>query len=103
MGLRHLPALGVLEQLNHRAITLGFFFFSVAIILGLLVVGLTNLPHRLYSARQIIPTLTWLVYAAFLLVHDLQGRRGRFGAIWSIVGFLIVMASLVFEISVLLD
>ena len=98
-----LPALGVLEQLNHRAITLGFFFFSLAIILGLLVVGLTNLPHRLFSFRQMIPTLTWLVYAAFLLVHDLRGRRGRFGAIWSIGGFIVVMGSLIFEISVLLE
>ncbi len=103
LGAGRLPALGVLEQLNHRAITLGFFFFSVAIILGLLVVGLTNLPHRLYSARQIIPTLTWMVYAAFLLVHDLQGRRGRFGAIWSIIGFVVVMGSLIFEITTLLD
>ena len=97
-----LPSLGSLEHLNHRAITLGFFFLTMGIILGLLVSGLGNLPHRLLSARQIIPTLTWLVYAAFLLAHDFRGWRGRFGAVWSVVGFVAVMASLVFEFRVLL-
>jgi ABC-type uncharacterized transport system permease subunit len=93
-----LPSLGALEKYNHKAITLGFFFMTVGLLLGLVVAGMNTLPHRMFSARQIIPTLVWLVYAIFLLAHDLQGRRGRFGAIWSIVGFAVVVTSLVFEL-----
>jgi ABC-type uncharacterized transport system permease subunit len=93
-----LPSLGALETYNHKAITLGFFFMTVGLLLGLVVAGVNTLPHRMFSLRQVIPTLVWLLYAVFLLTHDLQGRRGRFGAIWSIVGFVVVITSLVFEI-----
>lgn len=93
-----LPSLGALEHLNYKAIILGFFFLSVGILLGMLLSGLTNLPLQLLTWRQIIPLFTWLVYAAFLLEHSLQGRRGRFGAIWSIAGFVIVSTSFAFEL-----
>jgi ABC-type uncharacterized transport system permease subunit len=98
LGSSRLPSLSALETYNHKAITLGFFFMTVGLLLGLVVAGLNTLPHRMFSLRQMIPTLVWLVYAVFLLSHDLQGRRGRFGAIWSIVGFAVVVTSLVFEI-----
>lgn len=98
LAISRLPSLGALENYNHKAITLGFFFMTVGLLLGLVVSGLNTLPHRLFSLRQTIPTLVWLVYAIFLLSHDLQGRRGRFGAIWSIIGFAVVVTSLVFEI-----
>ena len=99
-GLREssLPSLGVLDKLNYKAIILGFFFLSVGILLGMLVTGLHNEPFRIFTWRRAIPLFTWLVYAAFLVEHSLQGRRGRFGAIWSISGFLIVTTSLVFEL-----
>lgn len=96
-----LPSLGRLEDLNHRAITLGFLLLSAGILLGLLVAGLHNLPARLLTWRLIIPSLTWLIYAIFLLEYHYQGRRGRFGAMWSIIGFLIAVISSVFEFMVL--
>lgn len=97
MGNR-LPSLGALEHLNFKAIILGFFFLSVGILLGVLLSGLKSLPLQLLTWRQVIPLATWLIYAAFLLEHSLHGRRGRFGAIWSIAGFMIVSTSLAFEL-----
>jgi ABC-type uncharacterized transport system permease subunit len=96
-----LPSLGKLEDLNHRAITLGFLLLSAGILLGLLVAGVHNLPARLLTWRLIIPSLTWLIYAIFLLEYHYQGRRGRFGAMWSIIGFLIAATSSIFEFLVL--
>lgn len=93
-----LPSLATLERYNHKAITLGFFFLTIGLLLGLVVAGINTLSHRLFSVRQVIPTLVWLAYATFLLAHDIQGWRGRFGALWSIAGFLVVITSLVFEI-----
>jgi ABC-type uncharacterized transport system permease subunit len=98
-----LPSLGALDNLNYKAIILGFFFLSVGILLGMLVSGLQNPPFQLFTWRRVIPLFTWLVYAAFLLEHSLQGRRGRFGAIWSIAGFVIVTSSLVAEMFFLLS
>lgn len=98
LATSRLPSLGALEKYNHKAITLGFFFMTVGLLLGLVVAGANTLPHRMFSPRQVIPTLVWVVYAVFLLAHDLQGRRGRFGAVWSIVGFAVVVAALVSEI-----
>jgi ABC-type uncharacterized transport system permease subunit len=101
VGTTRLPSLGALENYNHRAITLGFFLMTVGLLLGLIVAGVNTLPHRMFSLRQVIPTAVWLVYAVFLLAHDLQGRRGRFGAIWSIIGFAVVVTSLISEIVIL--
>ncbi|MBI3993587.1 MAG: cytochrome c biogenesis protein CcsA, partial [Candidatus Lambdaproteobacteria bacterium] len=97
------PSLSRLSRLNHKAIALGFFFLSVGIILGFLAAGEHAQPGQLFSMRQVIPVLTWLLYAAFLLEHSVQGRRGRFGAIWSIVGFIVVSTSLAFELSIVLS
>ena len=97
-----LPPLGRLENYNHRAIILGFFLLTLGLFLGLMVAGVETFPARMFSIRQAIPTLTWLVYAAFLIVHDLEGRRGRFGAIFSIIGFVVVVTSLVFEVHTLI-
>ena len=92
-----LPSLGALDTLNYKAIILGFFFLSVGILLGMLVTGLGNQPFQLVTWRRAIPLFTWLVYAAFLFEHSLQGRRGRMGAIWSVLGFLVVSSSFAFE------
>jgi len=99
---RRLPPLGVLERLNHKAIALGFFFLSVGILLGMLAASMKEISH-LISARQIIPALTWVVYAVFLLEYAIQGRRGRFGAVWSIAGFVIIVTSILFEMHFLLS
>ncbi len=95
------PALGTLETLTHRSVSLGFLLLTIGILLGLAVAGAENLRTRLSEWRLIIPMLSWLVYAAFLLVYDFRGRRGRFGAVWSILGFSVVLASLAFELWVL--
>ena len=97
-----LPPLGRLEHYNHRAIILGFYLLTIGLLLGLMVAGVETFSARLFSLRQLIPTVTWLVYAVFLIVHDLEGRRGRFGAILSIIGFVVVVISLVFEVHTLI-
>jgi ABC-type transport system involved in cytochrome c biogenesis permease subunit len=100
LGLR-LPPLGTLETVTHRGVGLGFLFLTVGILLGLAVAGPAKWSHRLSELRLLIPLTSWVVYAGFLVVYDFRGRRGRFGAIWSIAGFLVVLISLVFELGVL--
>jgi ABC-type uncharacterized transport system permease subunit len=96
-----LPSLGTLETVTHRSVGLGFVCLTIGILLGLAVAGAENLGARIWDLRLIIPVASWTVYAGFLLVYTYQGRRGRFSAVWSIVGFLFVLASLLFELAVL--
>jgi ABC-type uncharacterized transport system permease subunit len=96
-----LPSLSTLDRLNHRAIALGFFFLSLGILLGIGVGGLEAMPERALGLRQLVPIVTWVVYAAFLLQRTFQGQRGRVTAIWSIAGFVVVMTSLFVEIYIL--
>jgi ABC-type uncharacterized transport system permease subunit len=96
-----LPALSTLDRLNQRAIALGFFFLSAGILLGIGVSIAEAMPAREIGPRQIVPTLTWLVYAGFLLQRAFPGRRARITAIWSIAGFAVVMTSLAVELWVL--
>ena len=98
MGGARLPSLGTLEIYNHKLIALGFFFLTVGILLGVIMAGLRPHQLRLFNARQLVPAGVWLVYACFLMVHDLRGQRGRFGAYWSLVGFLVALSSLIFEL-----
>lgn len=102
-GRWRIPPLATLERMNHKAIALGFFFLSVGILLGVLVRGMDQgLGERALSPRQLVPVLTWVVYAVFLLEYTLQGKRGRFGAIWSIAGFVFIVGSILLEMSYLL-
>lgn len=96
-----LPSLNALDSLNHRAIALGFFFLSLGILLGLGLTSLEGVERRPMAWRLILPSLTWAVYAIFLLERAFRGKRGRFTAIWSIAGFAVVMTALVVEISFL--
>ena len=93
-----LPSLGTLEKYNHKLFALGFFFLTVGLLLGVVMAGVRTHPMRLFTARQVVPAAVWMVYACFLMVHDLRGRRGRFGAYWSLVGFVVAVSSLVFEL-----
>jgi len=96
-----LPSLGTLDRLNQRAIALGFFFLSAGILLGIGVGVAESLPAREIGPRQIVPSLTWLVYAGFLLQRAFPGRRARITAVWSIAGFVAVMLSLFVELWIL--
>lgn len=95
------PALGTLETLTHRCVSLGFVLLTLGILLGIAVSGGANLWAKVSEWRLIVPVVSWIVYAAFLVAYDYRGRRGRFGALWSIGGFGVVLASLALELTIL--
>ncbi len=90
-------SLGRLESFQHQVVLLGFFCLTLGILLGFVLGGAILMP----SVRQLVPAICWVVYGLFLLFYRVRGQRGRSGAIWSIVGFLTVLATLLVEISAL--
>ena len=97
------PSLGVLDRLTERAVAPGFFLFSLGMLMGLFLGGPGDLSARILTWRDLASILTWLVYAAWLLERFVFGSRGRFMAMWSIGGFVVVLSSLAAEMWVLMN
>lgn len=89
------PSLATLDRISYRSVILGFLFLTVGLVLGVL------LSDGLQSSRSIwrlgISLLIWLLYAFFLVERFIQGYKRRLVAIWSIIGFFLVLASLIIE------
>lgn len=99
-GIGRLPSLERLDQLNYRAMAIGF----VALTAGMAVGGMWAATHPGAGMGSDITVwgtvLVWLWYAAGLHVRLVSGWRGRLAAIFGVGGFvglsaLFVVAGLV--------
>ncbi len=89
------PSLTTLDQISYRSVVLGFIFLTIGLILGILLSD--NLQSSRSLGRLGIALVIWLLYAFFLMERFFQGYKRRFIAIWSIIGFFLVLASLIIE------
>jgi cytochrome c-type biogenesis protein CcsB len=89
-----LPPLETLDRLTYRALTLGFPFLTVGLLLGALWAsaasgrGLTLDPLTFFSM------VMWIVYAVTLSGRVVAGWRGRRAAYFAILGFCALLLSL---------
>jgi ABC-type uncharacterized transport system permease subunit len=88
------PNLGSLERLEHLtfvSVTLGFALFTIG-----LVTGLVELRHReTQPAKLLLAFSAWLVYAVVLHSPINPSFRGRKTAILSVIGFLLMVGTIV--------
>jgi ABC-type transport system involved in cytochrome c biogenesis permease subunit len=99
-----LPSLQVLDVMNLRAVSVGWFFLTVGVVGG--VIWATTL-HRgpaadpriqamtLFDPKIFIALLSWAVYSFQLYARRAIGWRGRRAAWLSTLGFAIVLLNLV--------
>jgi cytochrome c-type biogenesis protein CcsB len=93
---RKLPSLETLDDISYRTLMIGFPLLTVAIISGAV---------RSYQAlgsywswtdpKQVWTLITWLIYAALLHGRIMTGWRGKKAAYLSIIGFIVLLISLV--------
>ena len=97
------PSLGFLDALNFKVITAGFIFLTIGLLVGInmKIVSSGGFPET--SLRQILPIITWAIYAFFLVDRFINGLRGKITAIWSIMGFMAAVISFIYEISFLIE
>lgn len=89
-----LPPLEALDRLNQRLVRAGFVIFTVALIAGSLVAkGVWNSFWQ-WDLQQIISLLVWLLYGAMVQMHH-TGWHGRRYAVLTLVGFAVVIGSMV--------
>lgn len=89
-----------LERLIDWSVTLGFALLTIALVTGLVKIlhrgGDTALgKHWMESPKVILAFTVWLIYAMTLHTPISPSIRGRRAALMSIVGFVLMIGSLV--------
>jgi cytochrome c-type biogenesis protein CcsB len=82
-----LPSLETLDRLTYRALTLGFPFLTLGLLLGALWARTAWGSMLAFDPLAFFSLLAWLVYAATLGGRALAGWRGRRAAYFAVVGF----------------
>jgi len=91
-NFRRLPPLATLDEINHRAIAVGFPLLTVGILTGAIWAEVVygKLP---FDAKIAWSCGTWLIYGLILNMRQAFGWRGRKAAQLSIAGFALAMFS----------
>ena len=85
-GLARLPSLEVLDSIQFRAMLFGFVFLTLGIGAGGIWAA-ASLEEAAVDPKIWFTLLIWAWYGAALQVRLIAGRRGRWTALFSIVGF----------------
>jgi ABC-type transport system involved in cytochrome c biogenesis permease subunit len=100
-----LPSLQILDTMNSRAVTIGWVFLTIGVVVGVIwatqarAVAPDNENLRamlsLNDPKILIALLTWVVYSFAVFARRTLGWNGRRAAWLSAVGFAIVLLNLV--------
>ncbi len=86
-----LPSLNVLDQINYRALTIGFPLLTLGIITGSIWAQYAWGAYWSWDPKETWSLITWMIYAALLHARFTVGWRGRRAAYISIIGFTAVL------------
>ena len=84
-----LPSLKVMDDIQYKAIALGFAFFTIATILGAMWAAEAWGGYWSWDPKETWALIVWLNYAAWLHMRLTKGWRGPVMAWWSIGGLFI--------------
>jgi len=82
-----LPSLEVLDEINYRALTIGFPLLTIGIVTGAVWAEYAWGSYWSWDPKETWSLITWLLYAALLHQRLIKGWRGKKAAIMAIVGF----------------
>ncbi len=101
---RFFPPLEALDRLGNRGVMIGFPFLTLSLVAGWAWTtrfGAAELPG---GSKLLWVLVSWVVFLAALLARLGEGRRGRRGAMASVIGFVVVLvAYLVLRVQVARD
>ena len=83
------PKLDVIDDVMHKAIALGFGFFTIATVLGAAWAAEAWGGYWSWDPKETWALIVWLNYAAWLHMRLMKGWRGVPLAWWSVVGLLV--------------
>ena len=94
-GLQRLPSLEVLDRIQFRGMLFGFVFLTLGVGVGGMWAAATPIDASALDPKVVSTLLIWLWYGLALQLRLVLGRRGRWTALFSIVGFVGLAFSLV--------
>jgi ABC-type transport system involved in cytochrome c biogenesis permease subunit len=89
-----LPSLDTLDRLNQRLIRLGFLVFTVALVAGAVTANAVWKTAYSFDPQIIRSIVVWALYGAMVQLRH-TGWHGRRYALLTLVGFLLVIGSMV--------
>ena len=87
-----LPSLSRLGGMAHRHVLMGFPVYTVGLLLGTIWIGRTGAAAML-QPQILLALASWLAYGVLLQMNATSGWRGTRSAILSMVGYLLVLTS----------
>ena len=91
-----LPSLQVLDQMNQRAIVVGWVFLTIGLVAGVVFAVQAQVPAMsLQDPKIFVALICWVVYSFELFAARRIGWAGRRTAYLSALGFAIVLLNLV--------
>lgn len=87
------PPLNVMNQLNLVTLIIGFAFFTVGLITGV-IWGLIEWNGALVlTPKLIFAFITWCIFGAIISIKHTKGFSPTGTAVWSIIGFLSIIVT----------
>lgn len=88
---RRLPSLEVLDRVGYRSQAFGFVLLTLALITGAVIAAVTGQANTFHARAEVLATiLLWGFYALALQTRLFAGWRGRKGAWFAVVGFVLL-------------
>lgn len=91
MILSLFPSTATLDDINYKAIAVGFPMLTLGIITGAAWANYAWGSYWSWDPKETWSLITWFVYAAFLHARFTRGWRGKRAAWLSIIGFIAVI------------
>jgi cytochrome c-type biogenesis protein CcsB len=85
--LSSFPAIKILDDLNYKAIMIGFPLLTLGIVTGAAWANYAWGTYWSWDPKETWSLIVWFVYAAFLHARITRGWVGRRAAILSVIGF----------------
>ena len=90
-GPTWLPSPSVLDEINYKAIVIGFPMLTLGIVTGAAWANYAWGSYWTWDPKETWSLITWFVYAAFLHARLTRDWRGRKAALLSLIGFAAVL------------
>jgi ABC-type transport system involved in cytochrome c biogenesis permease subunit len=94
-GLKRLPSLELLDHIQFRAMLFGFVFLTLGIAAGGAWAAMSLAEPWTWDPKVLFTIVIWVWYGIALQVRLVAGWRGRWSALFSIIGFAGLVFSLI--------
>jgi len=87
-----LPSLEFLEEINYKAISIGYPLFTVgALIAGAIWASKAWGAYWSWDPKEVTALITWIFYTLYLHARFQRGWKGNKAAVMSILGFIVTV------------